>query len=182
VDRWETLERTYNTASELRGEDRARFLAGACANDDAMRRQVEALLAHTDARESVLDRPATELAAALMTDTDAAGLTGRRIGPYEILELIGSGGMGQVYRARDLRLARDVALKVLPSYFVADSDRLARFRREAQTLAAVITPTLRPSTASSKRTACMRWYWSSSRVRRSRAGSAPEPFRSARPR
>ncbi len=143
MDRWEVLERTYNTASELRGEARARYLAEACCEDRAMRGQIEALLAHADTPESLLDRPAAELAAGLMTDTDGVTLnTGRRIGPYEIVELIGGGGMGHVYRARDLRLARDVALKVLPPYFVADSDRLARFRREAQTLASVNHPNI----------------------------------------
>ncbi|MDQ3421480.1 MAG: hypothetical protein M3541_22365 [Acidobacteriota bacterium] len=62
--------------------------------------------------------------------------TGARLGPYEILGALGAGGMGEMYRARDTRLDRDVALKVLPYLFAADPDRLARFTREAQTLAA----------------------------------------------
>ncbi len=61
---------------------------------------------------------------------------GTRLGPYEIVAAIGAGGMGEVYRARDRRLDRDVAIKVLPELFAADPDRLARFEREAKTLAA----------------------------------------------
>jgi len=62
---------------------------------------------------------------------------GRRIGPYEIVAPLGEGGMGQVYRARDTRLGRDVAIKVLPSAFTADAERLARFEREARLLASL---------------------------------------------
>src|SRR5918996_1321343 len=65
---------------------------------------------------------------------------GARIGAYEIAALIGAGGMGEVYRARDTRLNRDVALKVLPELFAADPDRLARFKREAQLLASLNHP------------------------------------------
>src|SRR6476469_6247458 len=65
---------------------------------------------------------------------------GDRIGPYEILSVIGAGGMGEVYRARDTKLHRDVAVKILPSALAADPDRLARFEREAQTLAALNHP------------------------------------------
>jgi len=62
---------------------------------------------------------------------------GARLGPYEILSAIGAGGMGEVYRARDTRLKRDVALKTLPESFAADPDRLARFQREAEVLASL---------------------------------------------
>ena len=71
-----------------------------------------------------------------------AELTGSRIGPYEVIASIGAGGMGQVYRAHDSRLHRDVALKLLPPAFAADPDRLARFRREAQVLAALNHPNI----------------------------------------
>ena len=69
----------------------------------------------------------------------AAGI---RLGPYEILAPIGSGGMGEVYRAKDLRLKRDVAIKVLPQEFSQDSDRLARFQREAEVLATLSHPNI----------------------------------------
>src|ERR671911_3148848 len=65
---------------------------------------------------------------------------GSRLGPYEITSAIGAGGMGEVYRARDTRLNRDVAVKVLPELFASDPERLARFEREAQLLAALNHP------------------------------------------
>jgi serine/threonine protein kinase len=65
---------------------------------------------------------------------------GVRLGAYEVLDLIGIGGMGEVYRARDTKLNRNVALKVLPAVFAADPDRLARFKREAQLLASLNHP------------------------------------------
>ena len=68
--------------------------------------------------------------------------SGTRLGSYEVLAAIGVGGMGEVYRARDTRLNRDVALKVLPDAFTLDSDRLARFRREAQLLASLNHPNI----------------------------------------
>jgi serine/threonine protein kinase len=65
---------------------------------------------------------------------------GRRLGPYEIQAAVGAGGMGEVYRARDTKLHRDVALKVLPDAFASDPDRLARFEREAHVLASLNHP------------------------------------------
>src|SRR3989441_7756047 len=68
--------------------------------------------------------------------------SGTKLGPYEIVAPLGAGGMGEVYRARDTRLDRDVAIKVLPDLFATDSDRLARFEREARTLAALNHPNI----------------------------------------
>ena len=67
---------------------------------------------------------------------------GAKLGPYEILALIGAGGMGEVYRARDTKLKRDVALKVLPEAFASDPERLARFQREAEVLASLNHPNI----------------------------------------
>src|SRR6185503_17965461 len=68
--------------------------------------------------------------------------TGTRLGVYEVTALIGSGGMGQVYRARDTKLHRDVAIKVLPDLFASDPERLARFEREAHVLASLNHPNI----------------------------------------
>ena len=67
---------------------------------------------------------------------------GTRLGPYEILSPLGAGGMGEVYRARDTNLNRDVALKILPEAFAFDLDRLARFKREAQVIASLNHPNI----------------------------------------
>jgi len=80
--------------------------------------------------DGVLDRPAWEAAPSLI---ESRGLTaGTRVGPYEIVAPIGAGGMGEVYLAKDTKLKREVALKVLPDSFASDPDRLARFERESQ--------------------------------------------------
>ena len=78
----------------------------------------------------------------MVSDPAAAVLTGRRLGVYHLQERIGAGGMGEVYRARDTRLGRDVAIKVLPAAFTADAERLARFEREARVLAALNHPNI----------------------------------------
>ena len=68
--------------------------------------------------------------------------SGTKLGPYEILSFIGAGGMGEIYKARDTRLGRDVALKVLPPSFAADADRLCRFEQEARAIAALSHPNI----------------------------------------
>jgi serine/threonine protein kinase len=70
------------------------------------------------------------------------GIEGTRLGPYEVIAALGAGGMGEVYRARDTRLKRDVAIKVLPADIAADAERVARFRREAEVLAALNHPNI----------------------------------------
>ena len=87
-------------------------------------------------------RPALAVAAPMVSDPHGASLVGRRLGVYQVLAPLGAGGMGEVYRARDTRLGRDVALKVLPREFTADPDRLARLEREARVLAALNHPNI----------------------------------------
>ena len=77
-----------------------------------------------------------------MSESFASALTGRRLGVYHVQERIGAGGMGEVYLARDTRLGRDVAIKILPQIFTADPDRLARFEREARVLASLNHPNI----------------------------------------
>ena len=136
-DRWATVERLYHEALARPAESRAAFLADACAGDEGLRRDVESLLAHHVPPDGVFTRGATAVATGLVTGSSQSVLSGRRFGTYHILGPIGAGAMGEVYRARDTRLGRDVAIKVLPRPYTDDAERLARFEREARTLASL---------------------------------------------
>ena len=93
---------------------------------------------------------------------------GSRVGVYEILGAIGAGGMGEVYRARDARLNRDVAIKILPALFADDPERLARFEREAQVLAALNHPNIAADLRTRRSRTRAPWSWSSSKATTSR--------------
>ena len=139
-ERWEQIARVYQSALEHAPATRGAFLADACRDDSALRRDVESLLAQEHV--SVLVDHAVDAAAGAVMPA-APGLTaGAVIGPYRVMALIGEGGMGQVYRAHDTKLQRDVALKILPDRLVGDPDRLARFTREAQVLASLNHPNI----------------------------------------
>jgi serine/threonine protein kinase/tetratricopeptide (TPR) repeat protein len=132
------VERICLAALEQPATERAAFLADACQGDDALRREVESLLAHATPAERFLEQPAVEGSAAL---AGLSGLSvGQRLGPYCILDKLGVGGMGEVYRARDTQLGREVAVKILPVIFAMDPERLARFEREARVLASLNHP------------------------------------------
>ena len=98
-------------------------------------------------------------------------ILGTRLGVYEITAPIGAGGMGEVYRARDTRLNRDVAIKVLPDLFASDAERLARFTREAQTLAALNHPNIAHIHGLEESGGVQALVWNWSRVRISRGES-----------
>ncbi len=139
-ERWATVERLYHAAIARPVEGRAAFLADACGGDDALRHDVESLLAQRASGDDALTRGVVVAAAGLIRDVGTSTVTGGRIGIYQILAPIGAGGMGEVYRARDTRLGRDVAIKILPREFTSNPDRLARFEREARVLAALNHP------------------------------------------
>jgi serine/threonine protein kinase len=135
-ERWHRIEELYHAARTQPSSARAAFLHAACDGDSTLVREVESLIAQNDATTT---HGAPGIAAPWVTD-ERGPLEGQRIGVYEIGPLIGAGGMGEVYRARDSRLRRDVAIKVLPSAFTSDPERLARFEREARILAALNHP------------------------------------------
>ena len=133
---WPRLKEVFDGARTLAIDDRAAYLAAVCDGDETLREEVESLLASHDQATSFLEIPAV-----LLDDTlSTKGLEGERIGSYQILARIGAGGMGEVYRARDTKLNRDVAIKVLLPAVAHDPDRLARFGREAQVLASLNHP------------------------------------------
>jgi serine/threonine protein kinase/Tol biopolymer transport system component len=144
---WEQIRALFHTALERAPEERAAFLR-AQSNDDEIVREVTSLLgAHMDADALLADggRPEAE-ASSVQVGTGSGGSLiatlppGAHLGPYVVVSLLGAGAMGEVYRARDTNLRRDVAIKVLPASLAANRDRLARFTREARTLGALNHP------------------------------------------
>ena len=140
-DRWAHIERLFHAALARDESERAAFLREASRGDEPLRRDVESLLAFESDAQAFMQLPALEIAPTLV-ESETTTLVGQRLGPYEIGSLVGAGGMGDVYRARDTTLGRDVAIKVLPEVFTADADRRARFEREARLLAALNHPNI----------------------------------------
>ena len=132
TDRWQEIEKLYHSALKQEPNGRVEFLKEACAGDEALRQEVESLLAQHVEAEDFIEEPALKVAAKGMARDPSQSLLGQQLGPYKILSLLGSGGMGEVYRASDSRLGREVAIKVLPSEFSADADRIGRFKQEAR--------------------------------------------------
>jgi serine/threonine protein kinase len=128
-ERWREITDAFQAALARDTVSREAFLDERCRGDADLRAEVATLLAaHVDA--SALDRPIAGVPV----------VVGTRIGPYRLDALVGEGGMGQVFRARDTTLGRDVAIKVLPAALMADPQRHARFAREARLLAALNHP------------------------------------------
>jgi serine/threonine protein kinase/Tol biopolymer transport system component len=131
-ERWKKLEVLFHEALGLEGKARAAYLAQACGSDERLREEVERLLAAHDRESSFIDSPILAETAGLTNADRHESLIGRQIGPYKVVSLLGRGGMGEVYRALDTRLGREVAIKLLPAAFSSDRDRLRRFEQEAR--------------------------------------------------
>jgi serine/threonine protein kinase/TolB-like protein/Flp pilus assembly protein TadD len=142
-ERWEQIEHLYHATLEREPDRRAPFLAETCAGDEALRWEVESLVSAHDRAGALIETPPIEVAAQLMTERRVRSLVGGELGPYRLVALLGEGGMGEVYRAQDTRLDREVAVKVLPADLAEDAEALARFRREARAVAALSHPNIR---------------------------------------
>jgi eukaryotic-like serine/threonine-protein kinase len=135
-ERWQEVKKVLAGALERTPEERSVYLDHACGDPD-IRREVDSLIAaHEQGDSSFMERPGLGLG------SNEALKSGTKLGPYEILARLGAGGMGVVYRARDGRLERDVAIKVLPSGLLADEAARKRFRREALALAKLNHPNI----------------------------------------
>jgi len=142
-ERWQRIEELYHAAYATPAGDRAVFLAEACREDEALRRQVESLL-NESSHDGFLVPESVEAVSVLASGVSAtrSNITGEWIGGYRLDALLGTGGMGEVYRSHDAKLGRDVAIKILPPAFTTHTDRLARFEREARMLAALNHPNI----------------------------------------
>jgi predicted ATPase len=139
-ERWERTKEILEQALRLAPEERHAYLDSACGTDADLRSEVESLIAaHEAAGSQFLGAAAAEV---LELSPPHALACGTKIGSYEILELLGAGGMGEVYRARDARLDRTVALKILPAALSANRDRLHRFEQEARSASALNHPNI----------------------------------------
>ena len=142
-ERWEQIGRLYAAASELPSESRAAFLRDACGDDDALRAELESLLASGAAAGEFLIAGALSDAAMTLAEDSTDSLIGTSLGHYKVVSQVGAGGMGEVYQAHDSRLGRDVAVKVLPALATGSESARRQFHREAQAVAALSHPNIR---------------------------------------
>src|SRR4029450_11577302 len=143
-ERWQQINDLFQSAAERASQERAAFFEEACHGDERLRREVESLIACDERAENFIELPALEVALELLTNDRAGAMVGESIGHYRIESLVGAGGMGEVYLARDERLGRKVALKLLPERLTPDETQLSRFKTEARTASALNHPNILP--------------------------------------
>ena len=131
-ERWREVERIFQAALDQDISARPAFLSRACADDADLRREVESLLSAHQPDHRFLESGALSIAARLLAGERPQPARGQRLGSYELVEPIGAGGMGEVWRALDPALGRHVAIKILSSQYSRDPDRLRRFEQEAR--------------------------------------------------
>lgn len=141
-ERWQQINHLFQSATDCTPEQRAVFLDEACHGDESLRHQVESLVFAYERTEHFIETPAFEVAPELLISEKGAALIEELIGHYRIESLIGVGGMGEVYLARDERLGRKVALKLLPDQFTADDTQIRRFETEARAASALNHPNI----------------------------------------
>src|SRR5438067_415862 len=141
-ERWQQVNDLFQLAAERAPKERTTFLQTACQGDEGLRREVESLIASYERAENFIESPAFEVVPELLTDDRAGAIVGESIAHYRIESLIGVGGMGQVYLARDDRLGRKVALKFLPERLTANNSQLSRFKSEARAASALNHPNI----------------------------------------
>ena len=142
-ERWQQIDHLLQAALERPAEARTAFLQQACAGDTALLHEVESLLCFEPDDDDFLRRPPAAVAAEMIQQAGTAELViGRRLGRYELLRMLGRGGMGTVFLAYDTELERQVALKLLPRRFTREPERVRRFRQEARAISALNHPNI----------------------------------------
>ncbi len=141
-ERWRQIDGVFQVALEREPRERAVYLAEVCADDEDLRKEVEYLISCDDQQDCLIDAPAFEVAASLVASDQPELETGQSVGHYKILDLLGRGGMGEVYLAEDETLGRKIALKLLPADFTIDETRVRRFRQEARAASALNHPNI----------------------------------------
>src|SRR6266568_4768626 len=141
-NRWQQIESLFHAALELGADQRAAFLANECGSDEALRGEVESLLAYKERTQSPLQTPVVDQAFRALAESDGESLIGKTVSHYQIVSRIGEGGMGLVYAALDQRLNRKVALKFLPPSFIKDQEQVRRLHREARAASAFHHPNI----------------------------------------
>src|SRR5688572_15051307 len=139
-ERWQQLKQIFQSALERHPAERSAFLNQACAGDAALRNEVESLISSHDQAGDSIAAMAVEAATEMLANDRA--IVGKQIGRYQVLSLIGRGGMGEVFLAQDTALGRKVALKILRSDFTRNEERLRRFQQEAQAASALNHPNI----------------------------------------
>src|SRR5437016_3137958 len=141
-ERWQQLKQIFQSALERNPAERSAFLSQACADDPALRSQVESLIASHDQAGDSIQAMAVEAATEMLDDDQAVSIVGKQMGHYQVVSLIGRGGMGEVFLAQDASLGRKVALKLLRSDFTRIEERLRRFQQEARAASALNHPNI----------------------------------------
>ena len=142
AERWKQVNDLFQSVVERAPGERVAFLDEACHGDEGLRKEVSSLLTSYERSENFIELPAFEVAPELVTNDKAGALVGKLIGHYRIESLIGVGGMGEVYLARDERLGRKAALKLLPDSLTTDETQLSRFKNEARSASALNHPNI----------------------------------------
>src|SRR5436189_1171386 len=140
--RLQTIEEIFHAALDQEPEQVARFVDTACDGDELLRRKVEALLASHQRAGSFIETSSVGLATRIIENEQADLLVGQTFGHYKLSKRIGSGGMGEVYLATDIKGGRKAALKLLPMHFTGDAERLHRFQQEAHALVGLNHPNI----------------------------------------
>jgi serine/threonine protein kinase/tetratricopeptide (TPR) repeat protein len=140
-ERYNQIVEVFLEASQRNVDTRGKFIAAVCHGDDELRREVEAMLASDEQSQQFLDKFPNDVATELLAGRGVS-IVGQQLGEYKVIELLGKGGMGEVFLAQDTRLGRRAALKILPEEYTVDSMWLRRFEREARAIAALNHPNI----------------------------------------